>query len=88
VCDQLRADLPPDDYVTWIAPLRLLDYGEDVAVIQTPNIFGREALDGRLHAPLVAACTTCFGPAISVQCVIAPPPTGPSAGPGSSGWWT
>jgi hypothetical protein len=86
VCDQLRAELPPDDYVTWIAPLRLLDYGDDVAVIQTPNIFAREEIEGRLRAPLVAACTQNFGPAISLHVVIAPPPTGRSAEAGSSSW--
>jgi hypothetical protein len=84
VCDQLRAALPPDDYVTWIAPLRLLDDGAGVAVIQTPNIFAREEIEGRLYAPLVAACTQYFGPAISLHFVIAPPPTAVPAGADSS----
>ena len=77
----LRAELPPDDYVTWIAPLRLLDVGDDVAVIQTPNIFVREVLEGRLAAPFAATCSRCFGPATRIELVIASPPTA-----GVTGW--
>ncbi len=70
VLDQLRLELSEGDYDTWIKPLTLVALEDGLAVVGTPNIFVREAVEQVYQTHLEAVLSKAYGRPMALQAVI------------------
>ncbi|MBA3946214.1 MAG: hypothetical protein H0X37_16825 [Herpetosiphonaceae bacterium] len=70
----LQADLPPNDFETWLRPCALVELDERLVVIAAPNIFVRQELEQRYHAVVQRAVTAVTGRDVEPLFVIASGP--------------
>ncbi|GAC1386274.1 MAG: hypothetical protein NVSMB42_06690 [Herpetosiphon sp.] len=67
----LKHHLDDTDFETWIKPTTLLDLDDQTAVVGTPNVFAREALE-RYRDTLAAALTAELQRPVAVMLAIQP----------------
>jgi len=70
VLDRLQPEVPTDDWLTWLAPTRLLELTAGEVVIGTPNIFVRQEIEGRFLNTLSEALQRALGSPVQVHVVI------------------
>jgi hypothetical protein len=63
---QLSRELPGDDVATWLEPTTLLELDAETAVIGTPNVFVREAIEARFLEQVTGALSGVLGHAVTV----------------------
>jgi hypothetical protein len=66
-----QVNVPHDEWITWIAPTRLLHLDQDYAIIGTPNTFVRDVVEERYRQQLAAGLSARLGRPLQVQVVIA-----------------
>jgi chromosomal replication initiator protein len=66
----LEMQMPRSEFDTWLKETTLVDLEGDQAVVGTPNIFARDILVGRYHAPIQRALNTIVGFPVNLQVVI------------------
>lgn len=67
VLDQLRATVPPSDFLTWLEPTVLLALDDAGAVVGAANVFAQDVLRDRFTDPIAAALEQTLGRAVAVQ---------------------
>jgi hypothetical protein len=72
VLGQLSRELPADDFAIWVEPTTLLELDADTAVVGTPNVFVRQAIEARLLEKVAGALRGVLGHAVTVRLAIEP----------------
>ncbi len=72
VLSQLSRELPEDDFATWVEPTTLLELDADTAVVGTPNVFVRQAIEARWLEQVAGALSGVLGHAVTVCLAIEP----------------
>jgi len=94
VTSQLRMEMKPALYETWVAPLKPLGYKEGVFRVGAANIYAREWVEGHLRTRITRLIESFFDQPVSVHfalagggsgTVSAPAPDGIEKAPGSNG---
>lgn len=70
VLEDLLAQIPRNDFETWIKTSALLDVRDGLAVVGVPNIFVRQEIEGRFLGMLQAALEKFLGYHVDLQIVI------------------
>ncbi len=70
VLDDLRQQLDPAEYATWLEPSSLVALTPDQAIIGTPHIFARDTVQQRYQTELAVALSQTYGRPLDVQIVI------------------
>lgn len=70
VLDQLAAQLDAEALAIWLAPSRLLVLEHDTAVLGTPNVFVRDAIETHYRTVVEAAVRAVVGRPLLVELVI------------------
>ena len=70
VLDQLAPTLPPNEFATWLEPTRLLEIDGQDAVVETPNIFVRQEIEGRYLAAMTAELHRLLNSPVRLHLVI------------------
>ena len=66
----LQVQMARNEFDTWIKPTALLALEDKLAIVETPNIFVRQELEGRYLASIIQTLTTILGYSVQVQVVI------------------
>jgi len=70
VLDQFAAILPHTEFATWVEPTRLLEIDGQDAVVETPNIFVRQEIEGRYLAAMTAELHRLLNSPVRLHLVI------------------
>jgi hypothetical protein len=72
VLDRVAAQLPADDYTTWVAPSKLVEIVDNNAIVAVPNVFVRSELERGYQRLLEAALRGVSTSLTRIQIVIGP----------------
>lgn len=70
VLDQLRPQVPPGEFTTWLEPTALLDLDEQRAVIAVGHVFAHDTLQRQYAAVLSTALQAIVGQPVAIEIVI------------------
>ncbi len=81
VTGQLRMEMKPALYETWVAPLKPLGYKEGVFRVAAANIYARDWVEGHLRARITRLVESFFNEPVSVHFTLAGGGSGAPAAP-------
>lgn len=73
VCGRLKGSISAEEFETWIAPLRLIQVEDALAVLVTPNVFVRNEISERFAMPIAAALEAELGRSCRIELAIDQP---------------
>jgi len=72
ILEQLRGEMPPNEFATWLQPTQLLELEANDAVVATPNIFVRQHIEACFQDRLSEALRVAVDRPVQLHVVIEP----------------